>query len=291
MSDLLIKAEGEAFEKGKYDLRIVESLLTNYRQVLDQTIPYCIGYKTLSETIKHDMRYEIEIREGSLEVLLNFAIENADTIQENLPLLGALGSDGGNLLSQKVTQIIDGVLKFRRIWSNLLNDDIKPKIQNQPQINLHLNDVKNDHGTINVNPIILMAAEGTKSPIDRIVNKVDGRQLENVQIQSDAPDLRAVIKPSDKNILGSQKEELPNQIDIPGRLDVVNYRTRKGKLSTSSGKYPVSWEENIRSTIHDLADKDGIMFSVRPVIDHRKFRNEPVGFHIIRCWNPQLPML
>ncbi len=291
MAEIFLKAEGEAFEDGKYDLRVVEVMLNSYRRILDHTVPYSVGHKTLSEKMKSNVRYEMQIRQGSIEILIDFILENPDLISKQLPILGVLSADGGSALAKSVSMMIDGVVKLRRLWADLLEKNQQPSLSSQPQINLELNNVDNKGGVINVNPIIITAAEGTKAPVDQLIRNVDGTRVEYIQVgNKDNKEPTKIVK-KDKTLLGTQREELPNYIELPGKLDVVNYTSKKGRIRTGNGTYPVSWSENIRSKIHEIADNDGIVFRVQPIIDHRKFHDDPIGFHIVDCWDPQNKLL
>jgi hypothetical protein len=48
MSDYVrLYVQGEAFSKKSYDLRKLELIISNYRQVIDQILPIPLGQKTL----------------------------------------------------------------------------------------------------------------------------------------------------------------------------------------------------------------------------------------------------
>ena len=36
-----------------------------------------------------------------------------------------------------------------------------------------------------------------------------------------------------------------------------------------------------------IADVDGIVFTVQPVIDHKRLNSEAIGFHVLECMDPQ----
>jgi len=280
-AQLFLKAEGEAFEGGKYDLRKVDAIISNYRLILDHSLPLVVGRQNLTEHLKSQFVYEVEFRRGSLELLINLVFNHKEA-------LGALSVDGGIQVAEQIAKIIKGVIKFRRAWSKLMDlaegkgDSQKPGIN----LNINLNDVTVDNGsTINVNPIIIPAAETTRGAIDRLISSIDGTHLEYVEIRSAESETKLTSK--DVAILGTQKQELPSTVDILGRLYEINFASRKGLLTTSTGRVPVTWDESILKDIHQLANKDNIAFTVRPIVDHRRFKDAPIAYHVLRCWQPQ----
>lgn len=282
---LILTANGTAFEGGKYDLRKVDAILSNYRSLLDHSLALTVGHKTLPSQVRDQVIYQIEFRNGSLEVLLRFLLEHP----EAFVAAAALSSDGGYQIAEKVAKLIELVVKFRRAWARLWEE--KGEGGSTPSINLNVNiqDVTVTNGTINVNPVILPAAEATKGALDKLVSSIDGQSLESVRIRYGSVD--STLVHSDASMLGTQKEELPSSVDVIGRLYEVNFQSKRGLMNTSSGRVPVSWEERIRDDIHRLADREDVMFRVRPIIDRRRFKDAPVGYHVLKCWIPQQSLL
>lgn len=278
-AQLILKAEGEAFEDGIYDLRKVDAIISNYRLILDHSLPLVIGQQNLTDRIKNQISYEAEFRRGSLELWLNLILENKAA-------LGAATIDGGFQIAARVANIINSIIKFRRAWAKLLEAGSNSSTS-KPGINLHLNfnDVTVNNGSINVNPIIIPAAEATKGSVDRLVSAIDGTQLEYIEIRH--ANTKTKLTDKDASIIGTQKQEMPSTIDILGRLYEVNFSSRKGWLSTSSGRVPVTWDEAIRDSIRSHADIENIAFAVRPIVDQRRFKDAPVAYHVLKCWLPQ----
>ena len=198
-AQLFLKAEGKAFEGGKYDLRKVDAIISNYRLILDHSLPLVIGRQNLTEHLKSQFVYEVEFRRGSLELLINLVFDHKET-------LGALSIDGGMQVAEQIARILEGVIKFRRAWSKLMDlaegkgDSQKPGIN----LNINLNDVTVDNGsTINVNPIIIPAAEATRGAVDRLISSIDGTHLESVEIRSAESQTKLTSK--DVAIIGTQK--------------------------------------------------------------------------------------
>jgi len=283
MSEILLKVEGEGFRPNKYDLRSTEKILTNYRQIIDHLVPLTVGQKTLTDRLKSEVRYETSFKAGSLEVWLDFILPAAGT------LAAAASQDGGHLLAQQLSRLLGVVIDFRRLYTDFLEKGKKPKlginIQDQPQVTVNLENVNTGGGGINISPIILPAASLTRSAVDRLVGSVDGSVVEQLLVQFE--DTETVITTEDHRIIGTQKEELPDFLEIVGRLDGVAFTAHRGSLVTDQGRFPITWEDEIRDKIKTLADQEGIVFRVRPIVDHRRFKDEPVAFHVINCWDPQ----
>jgi len=287
MSEILLKVEGEGFRPDKYDLRSTEKILTNYRQIIDHLVPLTLGQKTLTDRLKSEIRYETSFKPGSLEVWLDFILPTAGI------LAGAASHDGGYVLAQQLSRLLSVVIDFRRLYTDFLERGEKPKlginIQDQPQVTVNLENVDTGGGDINISPIILPAASLTRTAVDRLVGTVDGAIVEQLLVQSE--DTKTVITTEDQRIIGTQKEELPNFLEIIGRLDGVAFTAHRGSVVTDQGRFPITWDDEIRDKIKSLADQDGIVFRVRPIVDHRIFKEEPIAFHVINCWDPQMRLL
>jgi len=63
-----------------------------------------------------------------------------------------------------------------------------------------------------------------------------------------------------------------------GRLDVVAFSFHKGAVISDGERYSVEWDENIRTKIKKFADKEGILFRVRPIIDRKRLETTAIGF-------------
>jgi len=283
MSEILLKVEGEGFRPNKYDLRSTEKILTNYRQIIDHLVPLTIGQKTLTDRLKSEIKYETSFKPGSLEVWLDFILPTAGIIAT------AASQDGGHLIAQQLSKLLGVVIDFRRLYTDFLEKGEKPKlginIQDQPQVTVNLENVNTGGGDINISPIILPAASITRSAVDRLVGSVDGSLVEQLLVKSE--DTETIISSEDQRIIGTQKEELPEFLEIIGRLDGVAFTAHRGSLVTDNGRFPITWEEEIRDKIKSLADQESIAFRVRPIVDHRRFKDDPVAFHVINCWDPQ----
>lgn len=283
MSEILLKVEGEGFRPNKYDLRSTEKILTNYRQIIDHLVPLIVGQKTLTDRLRSEITYETSFKPGSLEVWLDFVLPAAGIVA------AAASEGGGFIIAQKLSHLLNVVLDFRRLYTDFLEKGQKPKIglniQDIPQVTVNLENVNTGGGDINISPIILPAASTTRSAVDRLVGSVDGSIVETILVQ--AEESKTLLTNEDQRIVGTQKEELPDFFEIFGRLDGVAFTAHRGSLVTDSGRFPVTWDDEIRDKIKALVDQEGIAFRVRPIIDHRRFKDDPVAFHILNCWDPQ----
>ena len=131
----------------------------------------------------------------------------------------------------------------------------------------------------------LWAAQTTKYPTDRLIAGVDGKNIEYIDMGAGDEDLR--ITNDHQIILGQEKEELSAIMTIIGRLDVIAFSSHRGTVISEKEKFPVTWEEEIRSKVQEYADVNGIEFKVRQIIDKKKLNSEAVAFHIIDCRKPQ----
>lgn len=276
---LRLYANGSAFADGKFDLRYLESLLTNYRQVVDGTLPIALGQRTLTDRMKQGLQYEVVVQNGSLELL-------HDIIQSTAAVAAYFAADGSHTLHELIAKLVRDAINIRRAFAELRsNGVIKPMLQITVNNDQSVR-VDNNTGTIHVNnPSSILCAEATRAPLDRIIKDIDGERLSGVDISAKRESVE--LRNEDQRITGQDKEELNQELEILGRLNMVAFDSHRGNLVTSGKSYPVTWDDNIRQAIHDLADREGISFRVRPVIDRRRFEDEPIGFVVVSCRDPQ----
>ena len=74
--DLRIYAKGLAFSDGIYDLRTLEALITNYRKILDRLVAVQLGKKRVSPDLRNQLDYDVRLNQGSIELLISFALEH-----------------------------------------------------------------------------------------------------------------------------------------------------------------------------------------------------------------------
>ncbi len=91
----------------------------------------------------------------------------------------------------------------------------------------------------------------------------------------------------DKSIIGQHKEELPTTLNIVGRLDMVAFSSHRGSIISNNERFGVTWDDQIRSKMQKIADVEGVIFKVRPVVDHKRLDSMAIGFHVLDCSDPQ----
>lgn len=138
--------------------------------------------------------------------------------------------------------------------------------------------------TIN-NPKILWAAQLTRAPVNNLLSQVSGTQVEYISLNSETEEF--VLNQNQKNITGKQKQELPTTLNIIGRLDMVAFSSHRGSIISDNERFSVTWDEKIRQKMQKIADIEGVVFKVRPLVDHKRLDSEAIGFHVIDCGNPQ----
>ena len=247
MSEILLKAEGSAFEKGVYDLRAVETILSSYRQIIDKTLPVCLGHKSINLDIKNKVKYEVQIRQGSLEIITNLVL----AMEHKEDIAALLLCDGGKGLTDTVIKMIISVIDFRRKFTDLLEKGIKPSIgiENGNYID---NSIHNS-GTINLtinNPKIFIAADMSKSALDRLIGVVDGDSVSSLEFSDKVR--QAKLTNEDIRLTGKLKEELPDHIEIVGRLDSVTFSLHKGAIVSGNRRYPVTWGKELRQKVQRI---------------------------------------
>ena len=88
-------------------------------------------------------------------------------------------------------------------------------------------------------------------------------------------------------ILGAKKEILPANLEVVGRLDMVAFSSHTGSIVSSSERFPVTWDETIRARMQKVADVEGVIFTVKPVIDPNRLHTNAIGFQVLDCRDPQ----
>jgi hypothetical protein len=283
--DLRIYAKGLAFSDGVYDLRTLEALITNYRKILDRLVAVQLGKKQVSPDLKSQLDYDVCINQGSIELLINFALEHREYI-------AAFAADGGAALSKVIVTLLRDAVKLREKASECIEKGLPININISNSFNIGTKitntNVSYDEntGTILINdPKILWAAQVTRSPVNGLLSQVDGKSVEFIDINSASDEFR--FTPDQRNIIGKQKEELPTTLNIIGRLDMVAFSAHRGSIISDGERFSVTWDDQIRSKMQKLADIEGVIFKVRPVVDHKRLDNETIGFHVLDCGNPQ----
>lgn len=279
--DLKIYSKGSAFESGVYDLRSLETLISSYRSILDRLVAVQLGKRQLTEKIKNQLNYEVEIKEGSIELLINFALEHPE-------LLIVFAEDGGYQLSNILTNLFRDAINLRKAASKFIEKGLTFNIKITNSFNFGSSNVytnAEDSEILIPDAKILWAAQATRYPTDKILKKIDGKEIEQVDLIS--RDEEFSINEKDRDILGRDKEVLNATLKITGRLDVIAFSSHRGVILSDKESFPVTWDEKLRSNMQQIADIEGIIFTVQPVIDHSRLNNDAIGFHVLECRNPQ----
>lgn len=188
--DLRIYAEGLAFSGGVYDLRTLESLITNYRKILDRLVAVQLGKKQVSPDLKNQLDYDVRINPGSIELLINFALEHKEYI-------AAFAADGGAALSQVVVSLLRDAVVLREKASECIEKglSVNINISNSFNIGSRITNTNvsydNNTGTILINdPKILWAAQVTRSPVNGLLSQIDGNAVEYIDINNGNDEFR-----------------------------------------------------------------------------------------------------
>lgn len=279
--DLRFYAKGTAFEDGVYDLRSMELLISSYRSITDRLIAVQLGRRQLTPAIKNQIDYQVKVRPGSIEFLIDFVFTHKE-------ILGALALDGGFHLSGVITKLFREAIDLRKKVAAAIEKGLPINITINNNVNIgNGNIIANaENGNIVINdPKILWAAQVTKYPSDRLISGVDGKAIEYVELGAREDEMR--LTPDDRVILGQNKEELTATIRVIGRLDMVAFSSHKGTIVSSNEKFPVTWDENIRNKVQRIADVEGVEFIVRPIIDQKRLHSEAIAYHVLDCKVPQ----
>lgn len=284
-NNLLIYAEGAAFADGVYDLRTLETVVSCQRQILDRLIAVQIGKRQIPRNLKNQISYKTKIESGSIKFLVELLLEHREYI-------AVFAAHEGMRFAPQIVQLLSDAISLRKIAASLkkLGLTINVTISNSFNIaspDNSINVIGNDKtGQILINdPKILWAAQSTRAPINQLLQKVDGIGVEHIDVGAGNVDLS--LTPSDRFITGVDKEELTTRLSIVGRLDMVNFSSHKGAIVSNDERFNVTWDSHIRTKMQQIADIEGIIFTVNPIIDRKTLHDSAIGFHVLDCQNPQ----
>lgn len=282
--DLRVYAKGLAFSDGIYDLRTLESLITNYRKIFDRLIAVQLGKRQVSPELKSQLDYDVKIQSGSIELLINFVLEHREFI-------AVFSADGGAALSKAIVNLLRDAINLREKASQVIEKGLTLNINIANSFNIgssvnNGNVFGGDNGDIYIrDPKILWAAQTTRSPVNGLLSHVDGKAVEFIDVNSKEETFR--FDPDQRHIVGKSKEELPTTLKILGRLDMVAFTSHRGSIVSDGERFNVTWDDKIRRKMQRIADIEGVVFTVRPVVDHKRLNNEAIGFHVLDCGDPQ----
>ncbi|WP_323753548.1 hypothetical protein [Marinobacter sp.] len=282
--DLRVYAKGLAFSDGVYDLRTLESLITNYRKIFDRLIAVQLGKRQVSPELKSQLDYDVRIQSGSIELLIDFVLEHREYI-------AVFSADGGAALSKAIVTLLRDAVDLREKASQVIEKGLTLNINIANSFNIgssvnNGNVFGGDNGNIYIrDPKILWAAQTTRTPVNGLLSHVDGKSVEFIDVNSKEDTFR--FDPEQRHIVGKSKEELPTTLKILGRLDMVAFTSHRGSIVSDGERFNVTWDEQIRKKMQRIADIEGVVFTVRPVVDHKRLNNEAIGFHVIDCGDPQ----
>lgn len=283
--DLRIYAEGLAFSNGTYNLRTLEAIISNYRKILDRLVSVQLGKRQVSRELRNQLDYQVQINSGSIELLIKFLLEHKE-------LLAVFAASDGYTLSQIIVTLLRDAIDLRKKATELIKKGLTVNITISNSFNIasttNSTNVSFDgtNGSILINdPKILWAAQVTRSPVNEILSCIDGKTVEHIDMCSTDNEVR--LTPDDRIIIGQHKEELPTTLNIIGRLDMVAFTSHKGSIVSDNERFSVTWDDQIRSKMQKIADVEGVMFKVCPVVDHKRLDNAAIGFHVLDCGDPQ----
>ena len=172
-------ARGVAFEGGRYDLRAVERLLTDYRRLIDSLLPLAFGQKTLTDRLRSEVQYQVSFEAGSWRTLLQFALEHKEV------LAALIASDNASyVLAEQIAKLIQSSLDLWRKFEDILERGKKPQIQigsgNSQTSPISLENVNSINGNLIIvsQPIQIIAAQVSKPALD---NLIKARRLPGIE--------------------------------------------------------------------------------------------------------------
>ncbi len=279
--DLRFYAKGTAFKDGVYDLRSMELLVSNYRSITDRLIAVQLGRRQLTPSIKNQIDYQVQIKPGSIEFLIDFIFTHKE-------ILGALALGDAYQLAEVITKLYKAAIDLRKEVAEALKKGFPITITINNNVNIGDGNLiaNNGNGNISIGDAkVLWAAQATKYPTDKLISGIDGKTIEYVELGSKTEEMR--LTTDERIVLGQNKEELTATIRVYGRLDMVAFSSHKGTIISNQEKFPVTWDEQIRSKMSRVVDVEGVEFLVRPIIDQNRLHSDAISYHVLDCNIPQ----
>lgn len=279
--DLRLYAKGAAFEDDVYDLRSMELLISSCRSITDRLIAVQLGRRQLTPSIRRQIDYQTRINSGSIELLIDFVFTHKE-------IIGALAADGGYQLAGVITRLFREAIGLRKQVAAVIEKGLPINITITNNINIGSGNViaNSENGNIVINdPKILWAAQVTRYSADKLISGIDGNAIEYAELGSKNDEMR--LTPDDRVVLGQNKEELSATVRVIGRLDMVAFSSHRGAIISGNEKFPVTWDEGIRTKMQKIVDVEGVMFTVRPIIDQKRLHTEAIAYHVVDCIVPQ----
>ncbi len=283
--DIRVYTKGNAFQEGVYDLRSLELIINSYRSILDRLIAVQLGRRQLTSTIKNQIDYQVQVNSGSLELLIDFVFQHKE-------IFAVLAADGGYQLSEIIVKLLRDAIHLRIEAAKFIEKGIKFDIKIVNSFNVgggNVNTNLEEREIQIIDPRILWAAQVTKYPADRLITRIDGDYIQYIEIGSQGEEFR--VTPEDRKIVGNKQEKLPTTLKVIGRLDMIAFTSHRGVIISDREKFPVTWNEDIRSKLQKVADIEGVIFTVEPIIDRKKLHDNAIAFHVLDCLGPQQEMI
>ena len=179
-NDIIVYAKGLSFQDDRYDLRQLEILISSYRSILDGLVAVQLGRRQLTPAIKKQIGYDVKIKSGSIELLIDFAFQHKELLAITTASAGA--EDGGVQISTAIVKLFRSAIDLRKKAAECIKKGVT--------FNISINNSFNRYGNNNViyneqsnkieitDPKILWAAQLTKPPTDKILNHVDGKKID-----------------------------------------------------------------------------------------------------------------
>ena len=111
--DMRIYAEGLAFSDGIYDLRTLEAVISNYRKILDRLVSVQLGKRQVTRELRSQLGYQVQIKSGSIELLVKFLLEHKE-------LIAAFAASDGYMLSQIIVALLRDAIDLRKKATELI---------------------------------------------------------------------------------------------------------------------------------------------------------------------------
>lgn len=291
MTDIRVYAKGASFSPdGIYDLRHLENLVSGQRKIFDKLTFIALGVSESNKKVREGLDYNVKINPGSIELLIDFALNHKE-------LFAIFAADGGLALSKVIVELWRDAVSLREKAAKLLEKGLKINLTINANLGAGTQIVNSPNviadevtGNIQIaNPKIYMAALATRSAVNQIVQMIDGDAVEFMTVEGHGSELR--LTPDHRAILGRHREELSVSMEIVGRLDMVAFSSHKGVIISSGQRYQLSWDEEQRPKMQQFADTEGVVFKVKPIIDHARLTQDAIAFHLVDCYLPQKTLL
>jgi len=297
-SDFKIKFYSDAFLGNVHDLFMVKRLTGSALDVFYQLLSVYLGCKSLPSELKQSVTYSTAIGSGVLELSISaekalsdkFGIASEATFE-----LTPESTNYGERVSDGLAKLLYQGLLLRKYANEMSESNIEPNIvidiaahESSPSV------IKTEQGNIVLkDPKILWASKMTKRSTDKLFSMLKNGGLTGMRVDGLTKPMYfdekqdSLIRRKTKSL----SKELSATAKIVGKINNLFFTSQSGTVISRDKIYSITWSDESRSKIIEHADREGIEFILKPVINQKNLHASIIKYEVIDCFVSQSSVL